>query len=74
MRNWIRYLVVGFIMFHMSLSNSNEIILDVYHEGGRTMKLIGKLKEDVEKAENKEEAKKIIEKAGMSLRTKRWIR
>ena len=31
------------------------------------MKLIGKLKEDVEKAENKEEAKKIIEKAGMEL-------
>ena len=31
------------------------------------MELIGKLKEDVEKAENKEEAKKIIEKAGMSL-------
>ena len=31
------------------------------------MKLIGKLKEDVEKAEKKEEAKKIIEKAGMEL-------
>ena len=31
------------------------------------MKLIGKLKGDVEKAENKEEAKKIIEKAGMEL-------
>ncbi len=31
------------------------------------MKLIGKLKENVEKAENKEEAKKIIEKAGMEL-------
>ena len=31
------------------------------------MKLIGKLKEDVEKAENKEEAKKMIEEAGMEL-------
>ena len=31
------------------------------------MELIGKLKEDVEKAEKKEEAKKIIEKAGMEL-------
>ena len=31
------------------------------------MKLIGKLKEDIEKAEKKEEAKKIIEKAGMEL-------
>lgn len=31
------------------------------------MKLIGKLKENVEKAENKEQAKKIIKKAGMEL-------
>ena len=31
------------------------------------MKLIGKLKGDLEKAENKEEAKTIIEKAGMEL-------
>ena len=31
------------------------------------MKLIGELKDKVEKAENQEEAKKIIEKAGMEL-------
>lgn len=31
------------------------------------MKLIGKLKENVEKAENKEEAKKMIAEAGMEL-------
>ena len=31
------------------------------------MKLIGELKEKVEKAENREEAKKIIEEAGMEL-------
>lgn len=31
------------------------------------MKLIGKLKENVEKAENKEEAKKMIAEAGMKL-------
>jgi hypothetical protein len=31
------------------------------------MKLTGKLKENVEKAENKEEAKKIIKEAGMIL-------
>ena len=31
------------------------------------MKLTGELKEKVEKAENKEEAKKIIEEAGMEL-------
>ena len=31
------------------------------------MKLIGKLKENVEKAENKEEAKKMISEAGMEL-------
>ena len=31
------------------------------------MKLIGKLKEKVEKAENKEEAKKLITEAGMEL-------
>ena len=29
------------------------------------MELIGKLKEDVEKAENKEEAKKIVKEAGV---------
>ena len=29
------------------------------------MELIGKLKEDVEKAENKEEAKKMIQEAGV---------
>ena len=31
------------------------------------MKLIGKLKENVEKAENKEQAKKFITEAGMEL-------
>ena len=31
------------------------------------MKLIGKLKEDVEKAETREEAKKVIKEAGMEL-------
>ncbi len=31
------------------------------------MKLIGNLKEQVENADNKEEAKRIIEKAGMEL-------
>ena len=31
------------------------------------MKLIGELKDKVEKAENQEEAKKIIEEAGMKL-------
>ena len=31
------------------------------------MEIIGKLKEDVEKAETKEEAKKVIEEAGMKL-------
>ncbi len=31
------------------------------------MELTGKLKENVEKSENKEEAKKIIEEAGMKL-------
>jgi hypothetical protein len=31
------------------------------------MKLVGELKNKVEKAENQEEAKKIIEKAGMEL-------
>ncbi|MBR4581322.1 MAG: hypothetical protein IKO32_08820 [Lachnospiraceae bacterium] len=31
------------------------------------MKLVGDLKDKVEKAENQEEAKKIIEKAGMEL-------
>ncbi|MCR5509673.1 MAG: hypothetical protein K6F54_01765 [Lachnospiraceae bacterium] len=31
------------------------------------MKLVGELKDKVEKAENQEEAKKIIEKAGMEL-------
>ena len=31
------------------------------------MKLLGELKDKVEKAENQEEAKKIIEKAGMEL-------
>lgn len=31
------------------------------------MKLIGKLKENVEKTENKEEAKKMIAEAGMEL-------
>ena len=31
------------------------------------MKLIGKLKENVEKAENKEQAKKLIAEAGMAL-------
>ncbi len=31
------------------------------------MKLVGELKNKVEKAENQEEAKKIIEKAGMKL-------
>ncbi len=30
------------------------------------MELIGKLKEDVEKAENKEEAKRIIKEAGIA--------
>ena len=33
------------------------------------MKLIGKLKKDVENAENKEKAKKIIAEAGMELTT-----
>ena len=32
-----------------------------------TMKLVGELKEKVEKTENQEEAKKIIEEAGMEL-------
>ena len=31
------------------------------------MEIIGKLKENVEKAETKEEAKKVIEEAGMEL-------
>ena len=35
--------------------------------GGMAMKLIGKLKEDVEKAETREEAKKVIKEAGMEL-------
>ncbi len=34
------------------------------------MKLLGELKEKVENAETKEEAKKIIEKAGMELTDK----
>ena len=32
--------------------------------GGKEMEIIGKLKENVEKAENKEEAKEIIKNAG----------
>ena len=28
----------------LGVGNSNEIILDVYHEGGRTMKLTDELK------------------------------
>ena len=32
--------------------------------GGKEMEIIGKLKENVEKAENKEEAKEIIRNAG----------
>lgn len=35
--------------------------------GGIGMKLVGKLKDDVAKAENAEEAKKLIENAGMQL-------
>ncbi len=35
--------------------------------GGNDMKLTGELKEKVEKTENKEEAKKVIEDAGMIL-------
>ena len=33
--------------------------------GGKEMEIIGKLREDVEKAENKEEAKEIIKNAGV---------
>ena len=33
--------------------------------GGKEMEIIGKLKENVEKAENKEEAKKMIKEAGV---------
>ncbi len=33
------------------------------------MKLVGELKEKVEKTESKEEAKKVIEEAGMELTT-----
>ena len=33
--------------------------------GGKEMEIIGKLKENVEKAENKEEAKEIIKNAGL---------
>ncbi len=36
-------------------------------EKGEAMKLIGELKEKVEKTETREEAKKIIEEAGMEL-------
>ena len=41
----------------------------IKHSKERTviMKLIGELKDKVEKAENQEEAKKIIEEAGMKL-------
>ena len=35
--------------------------------GGSAMKLTGELKEKVEKAETKEEAKKILEEAGVKL-------
>ena len=35
--------------------------------GETVMKLTGKLKEDVEKAENKEQAKELIAEAGMEL-------
>lgn len=37
------------------------------HEGGVEMELVGKLKEQVEKTESKDEAKKVIEEAGMLL-------
>lgn len=37
------------------------------HEGGVKMELVGKLKEQVEKTESKDEAKKVIEEAGMLL-------
>jgi hypothetical protein len=42
---------------------------EIHHrfEGGSHMKLVGELKDKVEKAENQEEAKKIIKDAGMEL-------
>ncbi len=49
----------------------NQYIEDMYGKESikeePNMKLIGELKEKVEKTENKEEAKKIIEDAGMEL-------
>jgi hypothetical protein len=39
----------------------------IYREEDRLMKLIGNLKEEVQKAKSKEEKKELIEKAGMEL-------
>ncbi len=46
---------------------SYKYIVKALYGGGNNMELTGKLKEQVEQAKTKEEAKEIIEKAGMIL-------
>lgn len=45
----------------------NRVKGDLEKKGGHMMKLTGELKENVEKAVDKEQAKEIIEQAGMVL-------
>ena len=52
----------GFV-YNVSVVGTREL----QKHGGGAMKLTGELKEKVEKAESKEEAKKTIEEAGMIL-------